>query len=269
MVTYAPPIPKAFEWRRMHSLTGLWLVLFLIVHLLTNSQAALWVGDYAPGFIKSVNDIHNLPYLEAIEILFLAFPFFVHMVWGVKYLLTAQANAHTTDGTTPSLGEYPRNHAYSWQRITSWILLVLITLHVIQMRFMDAPVFSQDGTEKYYAVRVEEDAGLQPLAAKLGAQVSSNGGQTTVIAKDFGTAELLMVRETFKSPLMVLLYTVLVLSACFHAFNGFWTFLITWGATLSPRSQRLSRKVANVLMFLITFLGLAAVWGTYLIYLRQ
>lgn len=40
----APPLPSAFIWRRAHSLTGLWLVLFLIEHLLTNSQAALFLA---------------------------------------------------------------------------------------------------------------------------------------------------------------------------------------------------------------------------------
>ena len=44
-------IPRAFIWRRLHSLMGLWLVLFLGEHLLTNSQAALWLGDNGKGFV--------------------------------------------------------------------------------------------------------------------------------------------------------------------------------------------------------------------------
>ena len=55
----------------------------------------------------------------------------------------------------------------------------------------------------------------------------------------FGAAELLVVRDTFKIPYMMVLYTIFVLAATFHAFNGMWTFMITWGVTLSQRSQRL------------------------------
>ena len=126
----APPIPNAFLWRRAHSLTGLWLVIFLIEHLLTNSQAALWIGDNGLGFIQAVNSLKELPHLQAIEIFLLGVPLLVHGLWGVKYLMTSKMNSFASDGSSPSLPQYPRNRAYTWQRITSWILLVGIAAHV-------------------------------------------------------------------------------------------------------------------------------------------
>jgi succinate dehydrogenase / fumarate reductase cytochrome b subunit len=313
MSTYS--IPKAFTWRRFHSLSGLWLVLFLFIHLLTNSQAALLIGDDGAGFIKSVNDLQVLPYIKVIEILLLALPFGIHAIWGIKYLFTGKFNSFKTDNTKPTLPEYPRNHAYTWQRITSWILLVLITAHVVHMRFMEYPVSGQKGSEKYFMVRVTTDPGLYTLASRLdftlydsnqiNRQMKLNTGikpanadtpqallqiqqqneekewvealqklplhpgELLAVANNFGTVELLMVRDTFKIPLMLVLYTVLVLSSCFHAFNGLWTFMISWGVTLSPHSQKLMRKIANGLMILVAFLGLAAIWGTYWINLKQ
>ena len=71
------------------------------------------------------------------------------------------------------------------------------------------------------------------------------------------------MRDTFKNPLMILLYTGLVLAACFHAFNGLWTCMISWGITLTARSQQLMRSFATFLMVVIASLGLAAIWGTY------
>jgi succinate dehydrogenase / fumarate reductase cytochrome b subunit len=288
------------------------------MHLLANSQAALWIGDDASGFVKTVTGIHDLPYLYAIEILFIAIPFLIHSIWGIQYLFTSRSNSQNSDGTTPALAEYPRNHAYTWQRITSWILLVGITAHVIQMRFLEEPSYAQIDTDKYYMVRVGNDPGLYPLAARLGfdlydaTQVQQekerfatikdpgittsdspqdlvlqqeyhqegdwiaaleqrplNDDQVIAVSKSFGLAELLMVRETFKQPLMLILYTLLVISTCFHAFNGLWTFLITWGVTLSVKSQRLARRISTALMLLITFLGLAAIWGTYWVNLKQ
>ena len=55
-------LPSAFIWRRVHSLMGLWLVLFLMEHLLTNSQAALLLGDNGKMFVQMVNGLHNLPF---------------------------------------------------------------------------------------------------------------------------------------------------------------------------------------------------------------
>lgn len=304
--------PKAFIWKRIHSLSGLWLTLFLTLHLFTNSQAALLVGGNANSFIHSVNSIHDLPYLPAIEILLLAIPFLTHIIWGIQYLQTAKFNSIPSDGTTPSLPEYPRNQAYTWQRITSWILLVLIAGHVIHMRFLEYPLNAQKGAEQFYMVRVGNDSAIYPLSERLGVKLFNaeqieaekqkaeantidkvpetspeelikvqniedeknwistmtakplSSDQLLAVTNSFGTAELLMVRESFKNPAMVVLYTVLVLSACFHGFNGLWTFMITWGVTLSVPAQNGMRKIAYGLMLIITCLGLAAIWGTWL-----
>jgi len=77
------------------------------------------------------------------------------------------------------------------------------------------------------------------------------------------------VRDTFKSPFWVAIYTLFVLSACFHAFNGLWTSMITWGWVIKSAAQTSARRMAYALMFVITFLGLAAVWGTYFINLKH
>lgn len=327
-------VPKAFIWRRLHSLMGLWLVLFLLEHLLTNSQAALWLGEDGRGFVKMVSSLHNLPYLQAIELGLLAVPFAIHMFWGVRYLSTSKVNSYSIKEQNPHL-TYGRNKAYTWQRITSWILLVGIILHVAKFRFIEYPNSVQLGQQTFYLVNVNLDKGLYTLADRMqvvlydeskvleeqamienrtteemvvqaaqalkkqdhslwrGPFVDQYNEQEALllttaqdyqqrvnwvlalkkqklskteviaVAKDFGTATLLTVRDTFKSPVYVGLYTIFVLAACFHAFNGFWTFLITWGWVLKMAAQRFWVCIAIGMMAIVAFLGLAAVWGTY------
>jgi len=307
-------MPSAFIWRRLHSLAGLWLVVYLILHLLTNSQAGLFIGDDGQGFIHGVNSIHELPYLPLIEILVLAVPILIHLIWGVKYALRANYNSIGGNGHTPYLPEFPRNRAYTWQRITSWLLVLGIIAHVIHMRVIEYPLSSQIGSEHVYAVRVHTDEGLYTLAERIGAKIydkeqistlkqkndqadhssspsSSHiekqnqvqhqqwiamlekrplgANEVIVEANNFGTVELLMVRDTFKMPIMLVLYTLLVLFACFHAFNGLWTLMITWGITLTQRSQRLMRYLCNTLMVIVAGMGLSAIWLTYWINLKQ
>lgn len=309
-------IPQAFIWRRLHSLAGIWLTGFIIIHLLTNSQAALFFGHDGRGFISSANSLESLPFLPVLEILILGVPIFIHMVWGVKYLLTMQANSFPTNGATPALPEYGRNRAYTWQRVTAWLLILGILAHVVHMRFLERPKESQVGSSQYYIVRLNDDEGLYTLAERLNFTVLNQAdlekrktgikksievanpqnydhamlldqrkkqseeflktlekkplkkGQVLAIAPDFGTADLLMVRDTFKSPVMIFLYTILVWTACYHAFNGLWTFLIKWGVTLTRRSQFIMLRISIGLMLIVGFLGLAAVWGTYWINLR-
>lgn len=306
-------LPKAFIWRRLHSLTGIFITIYLFEHLLVNSQAALFFGDDGSGFVQAVKSIHELPYLPLIEIFLLGVPIILHAWWGVIYLRTSKQNYYGVLGKECYLPQYTRNRAYTWQRITSWILLVGIFLHVAHMRFYEYPASAQIGSEKDYMVRLNMDNGLYTLAERLNFKIfdknsiarvreemletkSQNDGkpgvaelkrkqtenwikalelrplkqdQVIAVSSSFGIAELLMVRETFKMPLMIALYTIFVLAACYHGFNGLWTFMISWGITLTPRSQMWMLKFSYGLMFLVAFMGLAAIWGTYWINLKQ
>ncbi len=305
-------IPGAFILRRAHSLLGLWLVLYLFEHLLVNSQAALFTEDQGSGFVAMVNQIHALPYLPVIEIVFLGIPFLVHGVWGVTYLFTARHNSLPTDGTRPELTQYKRNHAYSWQRYTSWILLFGILAHVIHMRFVDYPTLIYQWGEKEYLIPLRMDPGLYAVANTLGVAIYDRNkiegraqalrekedrlkidsskneemyetqmreeriwvdaaekielkkGDVLAIAKNAGTAFLFILRDVFKNIGVVILYSLLVIATVYHAFNGLWTFLITWGVTLTQKSQKRARTLSTIFMVLVGSLGLMAAWGSYL-----
>lgn len=305
VMSHVRSLPKDFFWRRIHSLAGIWLIFFIIEHLLTNSQTALFLGDDGKGFIESVNWIHSLPYLPVIEIAALGVPFLVHGLWGIKYARQAKLNSLKSDGTKPGLGRYRENRAFTWQRITSWILIFGVVAHVVQMRFMEYPAQAKVGAETFYAVHISEDPGLMTLAERLDFQLFTENeieqlsakleaeptpateigeqnkrqkqdfaealrskiegeGRVVAVAKNFGTASLLVVRDTFKSPLMIILYTLFVIAATYHAFNGLWTAFITWGVNITQAAQDKFRKVSNSLMGLVMFLGLASVWLTYI-----
>src|SRR5579872_295953 len=93
MAVSTAPVSSAFLWRRVHSLMGLWLVLYLIVHLIVNSQAALWIGDDGSGFVRLVNSLESLPYLQVVETVFIAIPLAVHGGWGIHRAWSARLNS--------------------------------------------------------------------------------------------------------------------------------------------------------------------------------
>jgi succinate dehydrogenase / fumarate reductase, cytochrome b subunit len=328
----APALPRAFIWRRLHSLTGLFLVLFLFEHLLVNSQAALFVGDDGAGFVSAVNTIKSLPYLPVIELTLLGFPILLHGWFGIQYLFSAKPNSFQTDGSAPALSRYSRNHAYTWQRITALVLVVGLTLHVGYMRFLKKPIEADLGQHTEYMVKLSMDPGLYTLSDRLGFQLYDHqtiaeedgrmieeikafkvrestlkieavkspvnleeehflqreqafslkekrmralketsliDNEVMAVTTSFGCAELIMVRDAFKSIWICTLYTLFVLAACFHAMNGVWSFAIAWGITLTERSRQITRKVSDSIMLLIVFFGLAAIWGTYWINLKN
>lgn len=334
-------VPAAYAWRRIHSLFGLWFTLFLTEHLITNSQSALLFGSDGIGFVRAVNWIHQLPYRVVIELVLLGVPIAFHAAWGIYYMISSKPNSLPSDGSKPALTKYPRNHAYTWQRITAWILLIGVVAHVTSMRFIDYPAEAQLGKQKYYFTNLSLDPGLYTVAKRLHVTLYSERmvqkqvtqylrekdsfrheqseanqtyeelseeyddagsipyshdannlldaaqkdrqiagwisaltakplaeGEVVAVADNFGTATLLLVRNTFKSIWVSAFYTIFVLCAAFHGFNGLWTFFITWGTILRIRSQKVMAKVCTALIVAIAFLGLISIWGTYWINLR-
>lgn len=308
---------------------GLWLVLFLIEHLLVNSQAALLLGENGRGFVHMVNSIHNLPYLPFIECFLLGVPILIHGFWGVRYLFESKSNVWNSKKSSVTLPYYGRNYAFTFQRITSWILMIGIILHVLEFRFLHYPASFQEKDQIFYFVKLNMDKGLYTVAERLGVdlygpyqiqiqkQESGRRGeeslleicktiekselydtqqemlltsaqayqqklnwikqlenievqphQVIAVAKDFGTASILVVRDTFKNIFYSILYTVFVLAACFHAFNGLWTFCLTWGVILKASMQKKTLIFVWILIGFVSFLGFSSIWGTYWLNLK-
>jgi succinate dehydrogenase / fumarate reductase cytochrome b subunit len=167
-------VPKAFVWRRLHSLMGLWFLIFLMEHLFTNSQAPIFFGANVLWFVNSVNFLHSIPYLPAVEIFLLGVPMGIHAVWGVKYMLSSKSNVRNKGGKASVL-KYERNKAYSLQRISAWIILFGIILHVIQMRFVMYPYKIHRGEESMAFGKYRVDSGLYTVAADLKVSIYDQG----------------------------------------------------------------------------------------------
>ncbi|REE55410.1 succinate dehydrogenase subunit C [Paenibacillus taihuensis] len=56
------------------------------------------------------------------------------------------------------------------------------------------------------------------------------------------------------NPMYFILYVIGVLAAVFHFSNGVWAFLISWGVTVSPRSQKISSYICMGLFVLVASL---------------
>jgi succinate dehydrogenase / fumarate reductase cytochrome b subunit len=133
-----------FLLRRLHSLSGVVPVgVFLIVHLLTNSTA--WLGR--DQFNEHVEQIHNLPFLLAIEIVGIFLPLAFHAGYGIVIALESR----------PNVRDYPYwdNWRYTLQRVTAWVAFVYIIAHLLHYRFahwLGAPVY-MDEPDAFHATR--------------------------------------------------------------------------------------------------------------------
>lgn len=68
-----------------------------------------------------------------------------------------------------------------------------------------------------------------------------------------------MVANIVESPIALILYIISIVSAAFHFANGLWSFAISWGITVTPRSQQISTNVTMIFFVIIAFIGVRAI----------
>jgi len=207
-----------FALRRLHSLTGIVPVgAFLINHLLTNSTAFLGTKN----FNEHVEWIHGLPWLVFIEVLFIFLPLAFHGGYGVLIALQGKSNA----------AQYPYldNWRYSLQRVSAWIMVPFILVHLAHYRF--AHWFG--GTNYFTA--------------------EAHGGFFAFTQSGF----LHMWLPTW---VWVVLYIIGLTATVYHFCNGIGTFCITWGLTVGDASRK--RVSAGAAAFGVVLM----IWGLTSLY---
>ncbi|MGE7600979.1 succinate dehydrogenase cytochrome b558 subunit [Peribacillus sp. NPDC097675] len=84
----------------------------------------------------------------------------------------------------------------------------------------------------------------------------------TRIQRAFGeTVDFDMMAEVFSNPFMIGFYIVGIVSAIFHFANGLWSFAVSWGLTVSPKSQRVMTYVTLIIFVLLSYIGISAVFA--------
>lgn len=67
-----------------------------------------------------------------------------------------------------------------------------------------------------------------------------------------------MMENILSNPFMFWFYVVGVISTIFHFSNGLWSFCVSWGITLSPRSQLISTYVTIGIFIILSIVGIRA-----------
>ena len=70
-----------------------------------------------------------------------------------------------------------------------------------------------------------------------------------------------MVAGIVGNPLELTLFALGLLCCVYHFVNGLWTFLITWGITLTPRSQKISEYILIVVFFVFAAFSMRALFA--------
>jgi succinate dehydrogenase / fumarate reductase, cytochrome b subunit len=81
----------------------------------------------------------------------------------------------------------------------------------------------------------------------------------TRIAAAFGSeVNFQMMESILSSPFMFWFYVIGVVSTIFHFSNGLWSFFVSWGITVTPRSQLISTYVTLGIFVALSIVGIRA-----------
>ncbi len=84
----------------------------------------------------------------------------------------------------------------------------------------------------------------------------------TRIAAAFGAdVNYDMMANILSSPAMLVFYLVGVIATIFHFANGLWSFGVSWGITVSPRSQQISTFVTLGIFVALSIVGVRAIFA--------
>ncbi|MBP3040778.1 succinate dehydrogenase cytochrome b558 subunit [Bacillaceae bacterium Marseille-Q3522] len=80
----------------------------------------------------------------------------------------------------------------------------------------------------------------------------------TRVAAQFGADVNFQMMETILSrPFFFWFYVIGIVSAIFHFANGLWSFAVSWGITVSPRSQLISTYITLGIFVVVSVLGVS------------
>ncbi len=68
-----------------------------------------------------------------------------------------------------------------------------------------------------------------------------------------------MMANIVGNPYLLAFYILGIVAATFHFANGLWSFFVTWGITITPRSQLISTYVTLGVFVVLTFVGVSAI----------
>ncbi|MGM7702252.1 succinate dehydrogenase cytochrome b558 subunit [Pseudalkalibacillus sp. Hm43] len=84
----------------------------------------------------------------------------------------------------------------------------------------------------------------------------------TRVAAAFGAeVNFNMMEEILDNPIMIGFYVIGVLSTVFHFSNGLWSFFVSWGLAVSPRSQKILTYVTVGIFFAVSIIGMRSIFA--------
>lgn len=135
-----------------------------------------------------------------------------------------------------------------------WLPLLYHGVYGLYIAYQSKPNLNRYNIERNWRYTLQRISGIITFVFIVGHMYQT---RIQVAVGNVGHEELGgVMHDIVTQPLMLTWYVIATIAACFHFSNGLWSFLISWGITVGPRSQRVSSILCLGVFVIITFMFL-------------
>ena len=181
-------------------------------------------------------------------------PVGLFLVFHLSLNFTAVGGEEAYNGATGVMDLVPHNLLLLIEWVVIYIPLLFHAFYGVFIAFTATPNTGRFSTYRNWMFSLQRFTGVflvifvawhifqTRIQKALGAEVNFN-----------------MMEEIVSNPFMLGFYIVGILSATFHLSNGLWSFLVSWGITQSPQSQKVATYVTNIIFVILSVIGVVAI----------
>lgn len=185
-------------------------------------------------------------------------PVGLFLVFHLSLNFTAVGGEETYNNSIGVMELVPHSVLLAMEWIIIYIPLMFHAFYGIYIAFTATHNTNRFGTYRNWAFRIQRYTGVFLVIF-----IAWHIFQTRVQKALGETVDWNMMEEIVANPLMLAFYIVGILSATFHLSNGLWAFLVSWGITQSPKSQKIASTLSIVFFVLLSIVGVVAICSFY------
>lgn len=181
-------------------------------------------------------------------------PVGLFLVFHLSLNFTAVGGEEAYNGATGIMELVPHNLLLLVEWVVIYIPLLFHAFYGVFIAFTATPNTGRFSTYRNWMFSLQRFTGVFLVIF-----VAWHIFQTRIQKALGAEVDFNMMEEIVSNPFMLGFYIVGILSATFHLSNGLWSFLVSWGITQSPQSQKVATYVTNIIFLILSVMGVVAI----------
>ncbi|WP_010303656.1 succinate dehydrogenase cytochrome b558 subunit [Kurthia senegalensis] len=166
---------------------------------------------------------------------------------------SATKGAETFNKFSEGMESLPFLGIIEW--VVIYIPLLFHAIYGVYIAFTAKPNLNRFGTTRNWFFVLQRFTGIF-LVIFIAWHIWQTRLQKTIAD---ATIDYNLMSDVVTSTGMLIFYIVGIIAATFHLSNGLWSFLVSWGITQSPKSQKVVTWITMIIFVLLSVVGVMAI----------